>query len=187
MASWKRTFLLIGAVACFSAALFIILRTGLPERADFTGQLSASGLLIAPEVGAIAPTFALQKPDGDRISLGTMRGAPIIINFWATWCEPCRVEMPALQAIYDVHREAGLRILAVNLGETAETAQAWSQEMQLSFDILLDPQQEVVRLYQLRGQPSTYVVSPDGVITHIFYGPMSETALYSALAPYFPT
>jgi peroxiredoxin len=187
MPSWKRILLLIGAVACFSTAFFVILTIGLPQRADFTGQMSANGLLIAPEVGAIAPPFALRKPNGDRIGLNTMRGAPVIINFWATWCEPCRVEMPALQAIYDVHKEAGLRILAINLGETAETTQAWSQEMQLTFDILLDPYQEVARLYQLRGQPSTYVVSPDGIITHIFYGPTSEAALRDALAPYFPT
>jgi len=94
--------------------------------------------------------------------------------------------MPALQASYDAYRQQGLRILAVNLGEAPQTARAWADTMKLTFDILLDPQQEIAGLYQLRGQPSTYVVSPDGIISHIFYGPTTDNRLRDALAPYFP-
>ena len=94
--------------------------------------------------------------------------------------------MPAFQAVYDTYKDKGLHILAVNLGEAPATAYAWAKALNLTFDILLNPAQDVATLYQLRGQPSTFVVSPGGVITQIFYGPTTEAALRGALAPYFP-
>jgi peroxiredoxin len=185
MPSWKRILLMIGAVVAFTAAFFVMVRSGLPERAQFTGQITAGGLTIAPELNAIAPGFELVNIQEKTISLSQVSGTPIIVNFWATWCEPCKLEMPALQAVYEAYKDHGLRILAVNLGESREVASRWANEMRLTFDILLDPTQAIGSLYQLRGQPSTYVISPDGIITHIYYGPTSEAALKQALAPYF--
>ena len=132
-----------------------------------------------------SPSFVLNDMNGKPVSNTDLRGKVVIIDFWATWCEPCRVEMPALQATYDAYQDQGLRILAINLGETRETASAWANTMRLTFDILLDPQQETAMLYQLRGQPSTYVIAPSGIITQIYYGATSEAALKAALAPYF--
>jgi peroxiredoxin len=186
MLFWKRSVLLLGATLSFAAAVLLTLSIGLPERAQFTGQLIAGELPIAPELGAIAPPIELPTLKGNSIDLSKLRGAPVLINFWATWCEPCRVEMPAFQAVYAAYQDKGLRILAVNLGETLEAADEWATKLHLTFDILLDPTQNVSVLYQLRGQPSTYVISPGGVITQIFYGPTTEAALYIALAPYFP-
>jgi peroxiredoxin len=92
--------------------------------------------------------------------------------------------MPELQALYEAHQSDGLRVVAVNLGETATQAQIWVEGLSLTFDILLDPDGRIARLYQLRGQPSTYVIAPDGVITHIFYGPTSRAGLDAAVAPH---
>jgi peroxiredoxin len=89
--------------------------------------------------------------------------------------------MPELQALYAARRDDGLRVVAVNLGETREAAQTWVDAFGLSFDIALDTNGRVAALYALRGQPSTYVVAPDGVITHIFYGATTRAALEAAL------
>jgi peroxiredoxin len=177
MPASKRILFFVAGVIALTAALVIVVNGGLPERAQFTGQIQADGLVAAPELNAIAPSFTLPALDGSQVSLERLRGSTVIINFWATWCEPCRVEMPILQAFYESHRDRGLRVLAVNLGETPEAVRAWVDEFGLTFDMLLDPQQTVAALYQIRGQPSTYVVSPSGIITAIYYGPVSEEQL----------
>jgi cytochrome c biogenesis protein CcmG, thiol:disulfide interchange protein DsbE len=187
MPAWKRGLYLSIAVLCIAAAVGLIVNAGLPVRAEFTGLIGANGIPIAPEVNAMAPPFELPTLNSSLFNTSQLHGAPVVINFWATWCEPCRVEMPSLQAIYDAYQSRGLRLVAVNLGETAETARAWAQRLGLTFDIVLDEQQQVSALYQLRGQPSTYVIAPNGIITHIFYGPITEATLIGALAPYFPT
>lgn len=138
-------------------------------------------LPIAPEINAIAPPFERSDINGQIISLSDLHGAPVIINFWATWCEPCRVEMPILQTLYEARKAEGLRILAVNLGESENIIRDWQTAMGLTYDMLVDERQSAAALYRLRGQPSTYVVSPNGIITHIFYGPASESALTTAL------
>ncbi|MBZ0299418.1 MAG: TlpA family protein disulfide reductase, partial [Anaerolineae bacterium] len=134
-----------------------------------------------PELNAYAPDFERPTLDGLPIRLTELRGAPLVLNFWATWCGPCIVEMPILQSIFEARHGTGLHILAVNLGEPAPVIRAWQQANHLTFDLLIDEQQTVAALYSLRGQPSTYVISPDGIITDIFFGPVSEGALIAAL------
>ena len=177
----KRGLLLFGASASLFAALFVLLTTGLPQRAAFTGQMTAGQLFSAPEINALAPPFALTSLNGEVARLADLRGQQVIVNFWATWCGPCRVEMPILQRLYDDAPPGTLRILAVNLGEPPDAAREWQRSFNLTYDILLDEGQMVAALYQLRGQPSTYVISPDGIVTHIFYGAASENALRAAL------
>lgn len=177
--------LLIGSAVALIAAAALAIQAGLPQRADFTGRLSDTGEWIAPEVGAFAPPFERPTLEGQRINLQNLRGAPVIINFWATWCVPCRVEMPILQEIYTALADEGLHILAVNIGEPAPIAHRWVDEMGLTYDILLDENQTLLRAYQVRGQPSTYIIAPTGEITHIYYGPISEGVLRAALSPHF--
>ena len=185
MPNLRRIALLFSAIICISIALLLVAQTGLPRRADYTGYLAGDGQQIAPEINAYAPPFELQTVDGTSLDLQTLRGHPLLINFWATWCEPCKVEIPSLQTVYDTYKDRGLRIIAINLGETLETARSWVQEMNLNFDVVIDPTAKIASLYQLRGQPSTYVVSPNGVISQVFFGPINEAALETALAPYF--
>ncbi len=180
-----RLLLLGGAAALIAAALAVLTAVGLPLRADYTGQQTGPGLPpAAPEINARAPLFDLPRADGPRLRLADTAGSPVIVNFWATWCGPCRVEMPALQRFYEAHQAAGLRILAINTGETAGAVRAWRDEFGLTFDLLLDEGQQAAASYQLRGQPTTFIVSPAGLITHIFYGPVLEHDLEAALSPW---
>jgi peroxiredoxin len=175
----QRIFLIIGAAASFVAAFLLLIWAGLPNRADYSGQDFESIGYAAPEIGAIAPPFELETFNGDRLDLMRLRGEALIINFWASWCIPCAIEMPELQAL---HEDTGVRILAINIGESPEIIQAWVDDYGLSFDILLDPNEEIYALYRLRGQPSTYVLDADGIITAIFYGATNAAALRDALA-----
>jgi thiol-disulfide isomerase/thioredoxin len=174
----KQVIFIVGAALCFGAAFFVLAWAGLPNRADYSGQAFGEIGYAAPEIGAIAPPFMHPPLNGDEIDLLSLRGEPVIINFWASWCEPCQAEMPELELL---HEETGVKILAVNIGEDVETIAAWVAEYGLSFDIVLDPNEELYALYRLRGQPSTYVLDADGIIRQIFYGPTSADALRSAL------
>jgi peroxiredoxin len=174
----KRAAYAVGAVACMVAALLILDAAGLPQRAAFTGEIRLDQPPVAPEIDAIAPDFELTNSQGDTIRLSDYRGQTVVLNFWATWCGPCALEMPILQSIFSSQHAA---VLAVNLGETPGTIHTWQQEQELTYDLLVDEQQQVAALYRLRGQPSTYVISPDGIIKTIFFGPVSEQALLTAL------
>lgn len=180
----KQAVLLVGAALALAAAVALLLGAGLPERASYTGQ-NSTGQIAAPEIGAFAPSFTLNTAHGRRVSLRDLHEGPVIINFWATWCAPCRIEMPELQTIYQRYQARGLRVLAINLGESAAEITAWAQHFGLTFDLLLDAQGETAALYHLRGQPSTYIVAPGGMISAIFYGPTSARDLQNALAGYF--
>lgn len=182
--STRRAVLLLVSGTSLFAALIIALAAGLPERAVFTGRILLDDQPVAPEIRALAPPFVGQTLTGGTVRLADLRGQPVVVNFWATWCEPCRVEMPDLQRVYDQYRAQGLRILAVNLGESRTAVAKWAQDFGLTFDVILDEDQRIAALYYLRGQPSTYVVSPDGMITHIFLGPTTESALSAALKPF---
>jgi thiol-disulfide isomerase/thioredoxin len=176
-----RFWLGIGALVLFTAAFALLLAAGLPSRAAYSGQILPDGQAVAPEIGALAPSW--QAPTlAETVDLEALRGAPIVINFWATWCVPCRVEMPELQTFHDAHPTVS--ILAVNLGESREQIVDWVNRLGLTFDIALDANGSIASLYRLRGQPSTYVVSPSGVITAIFYGPTTRQTLEAALAPF---
>jgi peroxiredoxin len=177
----RRAAYLSAAVGCLAAALLLLLNTGLPQRATYTGQILSNERIAAPEPGAFAPDFERPTLSGSTIRLSELRGAPVVVNFWATWCGPCIVEMPILQSIFETYRETGLRVLAVNLGEPPDVIHTWQQAHQLTYDLLIDPQQQVAGQYHLRGQPSTYVIAPDGRISAIFFGPVSESTLIAAL------
>lgn len=178
----RRAKLLGAALASLTAAVLILIGSGLPERAAYTGWI-ANGQRFAPEMGALAPPFSAVTLEGDTISTQAING-PIIINFWATWCAPCRDEMPILQTFYETHQDAGLRVLAVNLAEDPATIRAFASEFNLSFDIIPDDNQEIAALYYFRAPPSSYIISPQGMIVRIVYGPVTYSLLETALAPY---
>jgi len=171
--------LFIVAILALLAAFLILITTGLPNRAEFSGEL-VDGVYVAPEIGAYAPEIKQMTLSGDIVDLSSLRGETVIINFWATWCVPCQTEMPELQALYE---NTGLRILAVNIGENRASVEAWVKQFGLTFDILLDPNQAIYQTYQVRGQPSTYIVAANGIITDIFYGAVSAETLSSILEP----
>jgi len=136
--------------------------------------------LAVPRQGFVAPDFSLQTLEGETIRLSELRGRPLIINIWASWCLPCEAEMPALQNVYDEYRDEGFTVLAVNATsqDSRADAEAFVREYGLTFPILLDTEGRVVRLYQVSAFPSSYFVGPDGKIREVIVGgPMSEALL----------
>jgi peroxiredoxin len=134
----------------------------------------------SPREGFAAPDFTLSTPDGAALALSSQRGKVVIVNVWASWCGPCRAEMPAIQQIYDAERERGLQVLAVNstVQDTAAHAEAFAKELGLSIPILLDTDGAVTRAYMVRALPNTFIVDRKGVIRSvIFGGPISAAVL----------
>jgi peroxiredoxin len=179
----RRALYLALGIAALTASAVILIDAGLPARATYTGFI-AEGQRVAPELNALAPPIDQPTVDGAAISLADLRGQPVIINFWATWCGPCRTEMVDLQRLYERYGENGLSVVAVNIGEDAATIRNWQTEHGLTYDLVLDPDSAITTAYRLRGQPSTYIVSPRGIITQIYYGPVSIGDLSEAIRPF---
>ena len=127
---------------------------------------------IGPQVGKLAPDFKFIDAEGKSTSLRDLRGKSIILNFWETWCGPCKYEMPLLQDLaYDQEKaENGLILLTVNSGESADTVQRFMKERGFSFPVLLDIQKSVARYYNVRYIPTTFFIGKDGIISYIRVG-----------------
>ncbi|MBC8496885.1 MAG: TlpA family protein disulfide reductase [Anaerolineales bacterium] len=141
---------------------------------------TTSGEIPAPQEGFLAPDFTLQNVAGETITLSELRGQPVLINLWASWCGPCRAEMPAMQRIYESYQEQGFVILAVNATnqDSPNSAAAFAVEHSLTFPILLDVDGAVSGLYRLRSLPTSFFVNREGIIEEIVIGgPMSEALL----------
>ena len=136
----------------------------------------------APVVGAPAPDFTLEDLDGNQVRLADLAGQVVLVNFWATWCGPCRLEMPALQARYDALKDQGFTVLAVNLDEPREDAALFAQDLGLTFPVLLDPGASINDLYRVRGYPTTFIVDREGLISRQHVGILSEGQLDDYLA-----
>ncbi|RRR72685.1 MAG: TlpA family protein disulfide reductase [Candidatus Viridilinea halotolerans] len=135
----------------------------------------------APVVGRIAPAFSLSTPDGRVVQLAELRGQVVLINVWATWCPPCRAEMPAIEAAYSRYGPEGFTVLAVNVAEDPAKVAAYMQATGLSFPALLDHDAAVANRYQVRAMPSSFFVDRRGVIRIIYRGPMSQQVITGAV------
>ncbi|MCK4741186.1 MAG: TlpA family protein disulfide reductase [Anaerolineales bacterium] len=147
-------------------------------------EATTGGLIPSPRVGFLAPDFTLESLSGDQISLSDMRGKVIVLNLWASWCPPCRAEMPALQRVYQENHERGLKVLAVNMTaqDNIAAVEDFVQEFNLTFPILLDTSGEVGNAYLMRALPTTFFIDHDGVIQRVIVGgPMSEVTLQSTV------
>lgn len=147
-------------------------------------EATAGGPTSAPREGFAAPDFRLTLLGGGEIALSDLRGKVVIVNLWASWCPPCRAEMPALQEVYEANRDRGLEILAVNTTyQDSEAAAArFVQEYGLTFPVPLDQTGEVSRSYLLRALPTSFFIDRDGVIRSVVIGgPMSKTTIQTTV------
>ena len=143
----------------------------------------------APESRTAAPDFTLVNQEGQTLQLSDLFGKPIVLNFWASWCPPCKNEMPHFQKLYE---ELGDSVQFVMLNmtdgqrETAESARAFLQESQYTFPVYFDTQQEGAIQYRASSIPVTYIISADGYITGGSIGQLTEQRLRSMLAEVSP-
>lgn len=128
-------------------------------------------------VGSRAPDFQLQSLDGETVALSDLRGKPVMLNFWATWCGPCRLEMPFIQEIFEDKAWADrLEITTVNVGEESSQVENFMEHYGLSFHVLLDKDTSVAQNYNIRGIPTTFFIDKNGIIKDVQIGAFREKA-----------
>ena len=134
------------------------------------GGLLVAFAAVADTAKGPAPAFSLHSRDGDQVSLASLKGDVVMINFWATWCGPCREEMPKLEAIYQRYNNLGFTLLGVNVEDNPTGAAKFLKETPVSFPILFDPKSTVSKLYHVEAMPSTVLVGRDGTMRFIHHG-----------------
>ncbi|HHI92485.1 MAG TPA: TlpA family protein disulfide reductase [Gammaproteobacteria bacterium] len=137
--------------------------------------LLAAGMLFstsvqADVVGSTAPDFTLKSRSGENVKLSELRGEVVMINFWASWCAPCRQEMPLLEDIYKKYSDLGFVLLGVNVEEDSSKAADLLREIPVSFPILYDNTNEVTKLYKVVAMPSTVMVDRNGTVRYLHRG-----------------
>ncbi|MFF2908436.1 peroxiredoxin family protein [Paenibacillus sp. NPDC057934] len=140
---------------------------------------------VGIEIGQVAPDFSLQDLSGNPVRLSDYKGKRVMLNFWATWCPPCRVEMPHMQSIYENYESEDVVILGVNMTLTEKAlgdVQPFVQEQKLTFPIVLDEDGELMQTYQIVAYPTTYVLDADGVVREKVRGAMNYEMMSELLA-----
>lgn len=148
-------------LASFLAAAVLAAAT-LPS----TAAAAASSLVLR----APAPEFTLHAADGRNVRLGELRGQVVLVNFWATWCSPCREEMPQLDKLYQKYHGSGFTLLGVSVDDDANNAQAVARRLGVTFPVLLDTDKQVSKLYDLATMPSTVLIDRDGRVRYLNRG-----------------
>jgi peroxiredoxin len=169
---------LIGAGLIFIgvAAFFLLSQTD--------GGVSADTLVVQPaELNHAAPDLTLRDLEGKLVSLTDYRGQVILVNNWATWCPPCRAEMPVLEAYYQANRQKGFVILAIEAGDPVEEVRAFVRQYGLSFPVLLDPEGHSLAAFNNPALPNTYIIDRQGRVRLAWTGAVNQKALETFLTP----
>ncbi len=159
---------------------FLVLIAGASWITLSAGGTGTTAGLSAPQAGFTAPDFTLQSPSGETYTLSNLRGQAVLVNLWATWCPPCRAEMPTIEKMYQEYKTQGFVVLAVDMAYQDDpfAIVPFTQTHNLTFPILLDETGDVASAYQLRSLPSSYFINRAGIITEVVIGgPMSEALL----------
>ncbi|MFZ2989562.1 TlpA disulfide reductase family protein [Ideonella sp.] len=155
-----RSFFASGGGRSWPAALLSLLLLAQPWAA----------LAAAPATGAPAPNFVLRTLDGQNLRLSEQRGQVVMLNFWATWCGPCREEMPQLNRLHDKYKGAGFALLGINVDEDPRQAAALAAKLGVKFPVLLDSDKQISKTYDLSAMPSTVLIDRDGKVRHVHRG-----------------
>ena len=134
------------------------------------GAFAASSLASSGLEGQTAPDFALKSSTGENLRLSEYRGDVVMINFWATWCGPCRQEMPLLDELYNRYQRVGFNLLGVNIDDDSGRAMQMAEELGIDFPVLFDARKEVSRLYDVEAMPVTVLVDREGRVRYVHHG-----------------
>ncbi|MEM6284885.1 MAG: redoxin domain-containing protein, partial [Chloroflexota bacterium] len=149
---------------------------------EIAANAAAPDLPVGTGVGDLAPNFQTFTADGEPIALEDLRGQTVLLNFWATWCGPCRIEMPEFQEAFEANREDGFVIVAVNNRENAEQVQDFADELGLTFPLAMDLQGDIQDQYGVLNYPSTYIINEDGTIESKHFGALTTTQIEEMIA-----
>ncbi|MEE4302420.1 MAG: TlpA disulfide reductase family protein [Pseudomonadales bacterium] len=147
-------------------------------------MIAATAVQAEPKVGAPAPNFTLPSQDGSPVSLADLRGEVVLLNFWATWCPPCRQEMPLLDQLHSRYSPLGFTLLGVNVEQESELAKQFlANEVPVSFPVLFDPEESVSELYGVPAMPTSVLIDRKGNVRYIHHGyrPGDEEAMQNAV------
>jgi peroxiredoxin len=131
---------------------------------------TASSLAASSLEGQAAPDFVLKSASGENLRLSEYRGDVVLINFWATWCGPCRQEMPLLDDLYGRYQRVGFSLLGVNIDDDSRRAMQMVQELGVNFPVLFDESKEVSKLYKVEAMPVTVLIDREGRVRHVHHG-----------------
>jgi peroxiredoxin len=140
-------------------------------------QPKTEGPKTSTAIGDFAPAISVEKLDGTRASLEDYKGKAIMLNVWATWCGPCRNELPAIQAAYEQYRDKGVEFLGVNMQEDKNTVSRFVEQYKLTYPILLDQSGSVAKAYRVSGVPTTYFIDKEGIIRAKWVGEMNADVI----------
>ena len=148
-------------------------------------SLMSYGLLTARGSGPLsegpAPPFTLSLLEGGELSLGSLRGQMVVVNFWASWCPPCRDEAPVLARVWQAYRDKGVAFVGIAYRDTAVKAQAFLDEFGITYPSGLDTYSGIARAYRIQGVPETFFITRDGHIAGVHIGPITEAKLTAVL------
>ena len=176
--------LILSALAILVGVALIFLPTVSPQTAS---KIARAGQL--PKEGEIPLDFELKTLTGETIKLSSLRGSPVLINFWATWCGPCKEEMPLLVEQYNWNKGRGLRVLAIDsvAFDNLDDILKYVDQYKMTFDVLLDEDDQVSLDWAIMGLPSSIFIKPDGTVAAVKVGQMSSAQLNEYLKLILPT
>ncbi len=182
---WRTVVFPVLVIAAIAAAIWWLEYRPQGDVSPLTGEnygltalpsaLVPTGMDVGAEAGALAPDFLLETLDGGELRLSDLRGKAVVLNFWATWCRPCRREIPQLVAVHDEFRDGGLVVVAVNVQEAKGTIRRYADDFGMEFPIPIDRRGDVAQEYRAAPPlPKTYFIDRDGVVRSVYVGPLLE-------------
>jgi peroxiredoxin len=125
---------------------------------------------VAAEKNAPAPDFSLTTQRNETVSLSALKGKTVLVNFWASWCKPCRKEIPELNNIYEKYKAQGFNIIGINIDKEKPNAELFMERIPIQYTVAFDPEMTVINEYKATGMPSSFIIDKNGIVREIVYG-----------------